>query len=112
MMLLPRKLAITQGKETKFLFVQDVLYCSSDSNYSIMFLTNEKPIHIHKSLKDITTVLPENLFFRIHHRYIINVSFAVKFIESDKDFVIMTDGTELPVSRRRKNDFLNMFLRL
>ena len=61
-----------------------------------------------KSLKEFEDILPSNVFFRTHQSHIINVSFVKKFIKEDGGYVLMEDGTEVMVARRRKDEFIKM----
>jgi two-component system LytT family response regulator len=46
-------------------------------------------------------------FFRIHKSHLINLSFLNRYKKGEGGFVIMEDGSELEVSRRRKDEFLD-----
>jgi two-component system LytT family response regulator len=48
---------------------------------------------------------PHN-FFRIHKSHLINMSYLTKYVKGEGGKVIMTDGSELEVSRRKKEEFL------
>jgi len=47
-------------------------------------------------------------FYRIHKSHLINLNYLVKLTKTDLPSVIMTDGSEIEVSVRRKADFLRM----
>lgn len=87
----------------------DILFCESDSAYCKLFFINQKlPLVISKTLKEVEDVLQGNDFCRIHHSYIINLKFVQKYIRGEGGEVVMNNGTHLPVSRTRKQDFLNL----
>lgn len=111
-MMLQGKIAISDGKETIFIHIEDIMYVKSDGSYSSIFIENSKPIMISKSLKEVMQKLPTNVFFRIHHSHIINTLFVQKYIEDGEDYVMMNDGAKLVVSRRKKSDFLALFKKL
>jgi two-component system LytT family response regulator len=51
-------------------------------------------------------VLPLDIFIRIHHSYLINKNRVEKYIRGEGGQVVMTNGTILDVSKRKKADFL------
>jgi len=56
-------------------------------------------------------MLPEPQFFRIHQSHLVNTSFVKKVIKEEGDQVVMNDGATIPISRRRKEEFMNIILR-
>jgi two-component system LytT family response regulator len=67
---------------------------------------------ISKTLKDIEKVLEGGDFFRIHHSYLINMKCFQKYVRGEGGEVIMNNGQHLPVSRTRKQEFLNLLERI
>ena len=61
-----------------------------------------------KKLKEINALLPEHQFFRVHHSYIINMHKIKEFLKTD-GYIILEDGSKIPVSRQKKSQFLNNF---
>ncbi|MFZ1704190.1 MAG: LytTR family DNA-binding domain-containing protein [Saprospiraceae bacterium] len=103
------KMAISDGKETFFIQIKNIIYCKSYGGYSVINILGEKPIYLSKSLKSVCKSLPADLFFRIHNQYVVNINFVSKFTETKDSSVILLDGTLLPVSRRKKADFMSNF---
>jgi two-component system, LytTR family, response regulator len=88
---------------------ETILYCESDSAYcKIFFIGVNKPMVISKTLKEVEEVLAGSEFCRIHHSYLINVRCVQRYIRGEGGEVIMNNGEHLPVSRSRKQDFLNL----
>jgi two-component system LytT family response regulator len=109
----PVKIALVNGKETRFVFPDEITHCQSEGNYTVLFRENHEKLMFTKSLKDVCKILPEEYFFRIHHSYVINLSFADRLIENGNEHeVVLTTGINLPVSRRKKADFLARFTKL
>jgi two-component system LytT family response regulator len=48
---------------------------------------------------------------RIHQSHLINLNFVERYIKGDGGSVIMSDGSEVEVSRRRKDLFLEKMAR-
>jgi two-component system, LytTR family, response regulator len=68
---------------------------------------NGGKIIVSKTLKDFEELLPPAVFLRIHHSYIINKNRVVKYLKGEGGQVVMSNGQNLDVSRRKKDEFLN-----
>ena len=61
-----------------------------------------------KTLKEFEELLPPKQFFRVHHSTIINLKFVRKYLKSDGGAIEMADGTHVDISRRKKDDFMQV----
>jgi len=59
-----------------------------------------------KSIIDYELLLEDNFFCRIHKSYLINLAHIKEYIRGEGGSVILTNGREVEVSRRRKDAFL------
>ncbi|MBL8856827.1 MAG: LytTR family transcriptional regulator, partial [Planctomycetaceae bacterium] len=80
----------------------------SDSNYTHFFLTNKEKITVPRSLKEFEELLPGDRFFRTHQSHIINLAYVKKFVKEEGGYVVMEDGSEVLVARRRKDEFIHV----
>ena len=88
---------------------ETILYCESDSAYcKIYFINSNKPLVISKTLKDVEEVMQGTDFCRIHNSYFINMKCVLSYIRGEGGEVVLNNGIHLPVSRTRKQDFLNL----
>jgi two-component system LytT family response regulator len=90
-----------------FLFVniKDIVRCEAESNYTRFFIQNRNGILVSKTLKEYDEMLSSFGFFRVHKSHLINLAFLKEYLRGD-GAVIMEDGAEILISRRRKDDFL------
>ena len=100
------KIALPSLNGVEFVKLDDIVRCEAESNYTVFYLINGDKVTVSKTLKDYEDILSQNNFFRIHKSVIINIKYLKKYIKGDGGSVIMEDGSELLVSRRRKDDFL------
>ena len=100
------KITINTLEETYFIKVTDILRVSSAGNYCIYHLINGNEIAASHILKKAQESLPSSLFFRTHNSHLINLNFVQKLDKTEGDIIIMIDGAEVPLSRRRKDEFL------
>lgn len=99
------KIAITSVNAIEFINISDIIYCKADNVYTEVHLS-DSAIICTKNLKEFDDILQQHFFFRVHHSYLINLNHIKKYIKGDGGSVIMSNGTEIEVSRRRKTAFL------
>ena len=81
--------------------IQDILYIESLREY-IRIHTKEKRLVFRQALSELLLKLPEKQFYRIHRSYIINLT----HIENIEGNMVNMTGKKLPISKRRKDAFL------
>lgn len=89
-----------------FVKIKEIVRCESDNNYTGIYLTKGERILVSRTLKEYEDMLTPFNFFRIHKSHLINLSYLNRYKKGEGGFVIMEDGAELEVSRRRKEEFL------
>jgi len=103
-----KKIALSVSGKTLFVNSKDILYCKSDGNYSEIFFINHKKQMISKKLKDLEELINDPNFFRVHNSYLINLNYVSEFIKSDGQYLVLENGTTIPVSRSKKSALLNL----
>lgn len=103
-----KKIKLNTDGKLIFLDKEDILFVESEGNYSTLNLVNSKQIVLTKKLKELTQVLPDSHFFRIHNSYIVNLGKIKEFIKSD-NYIILESNHKIPISRQRKSEFLEKF---
>lgn len=101
-----KRLTIPTGNELLFLNIEDIIRCQSDVNYTTIFKTDKQKIVVAKTLKEFEELLSGQDFFRVHNSDLINLNYIKSYNKGKGGSVLLTDGTELEVSTRRKEDFL------
>jgi len=104
------KITLSTAEGLTFVRLEEILYLQSDVNYTLFFLQNGEKIIVSKSLKDYEKLLPEHQFFRIHQSYLVNIQYVKKVLKEDGGSVLMLSGKQLPISRRKKEAFLNLLM--
>lgn len=96
------KIAIPTMEGLQMLFVENIISCTSDSNYTMLHLKNKQKITASRTLKEIEEMLYDYSFLRVHHSHVINLNEVEKYIKGDGGYLIMSDGSNIDVSRSRK----------
>ena len=90
------------GHRTK-VFANEILFFEGDVNYTWIHFKSGKQTIIARTLLFIEQKTNTENFIRINRKYLVNRKFIV---EIGNDFVVLTDKTVLPISRRRKRGML------
>lgn len=101
------KISLPTLQGFKLTNIADIVRCEADSSYTTFYLIDKTKIIVSRALHDFEEHLSEFNFFRIHHKHLINISHLKEYIKGKGGQVIMTDGSVLDVSVRKKNDFLH-----
>ncbi len=107
------RLALPSPEGLRMLLVKDILYCVADGESTIIHLVNTaaKP-SVCRSLKEVEGLLKNKGFFRVHHSYLVNLNYMDRYIKGDGGDIIMSDGSCIPVSRQRKQEFMERIEKL
>ena len=100
-----KTITVPTGNELVFLSTEDIIRCESDINYTTIFLKDKKKLVVAKTLKEFEELLSDYNFFRIHNSHLINLAYIKSYNKGKGGSVILTDGSEIEVSTRRKDDF-------
>ena len=102
------KIAISTSEGIDFIPIKNIIHIESKSNYSKIFLIDNKSIMVTKILKDFEEMLLPYNFYRVHNSHLINLNYIQKYIRSQGGHVQLQDGTLIDISRRKKEEFLKM----
>ena len=100
------KLALPVEGKIAMLEYDSILYCESDGNYTKIHLSTQKTIMVSRTLKDIESMLPQPIFMRIHHSYVVNINHIKEYIRGEGGEVLLSNGDQLRVSRNKKEELL------
>jgi two-component system LytT family response regulator len=101
-----KKIALPSSKGMEFIRIKDIVYCKADNNYTTFFLADKSKIIVSKTIGEYEEILKEYQFIRIHQSHIINLNFLKSYTKGEGGSVVLVDNTELEVSRRKKEEFL------
>ena len=100
------KIAIPTMEGLQLVAVDDIVYCLSDSNYTILTLKDKQKVVASRTLKEIEELLEDYSFLRVHHSHLINLNEVNKYIKGEGGYLVMSDGASINVSRSRKEGLL------
>lgn len=87
----------------------EILYIESIRDYQYIHLKKEKePLKVHWRMNQLEEGLKNFGFLRIHQGYLVNYRYIRKF---GADTVELQNGSALPVSRRKRKEILQEYMR-
>lgn len=107
-----KKIVLSTQEGMHVVSVSDILRCESDDCYTTYYLVDKKKIMVSKTLKETEDTLSDSNFIRPHKSHLINLKYVKTLIRSDGGYIMMSDGTEIPVSRRKKEYVVDLLRHL
>ncbi len=86
--------------------LEEVIYCEAERSYTLFHLVDGKTVTVSKPLLDYDTLLKGTTFLRVHKSFLINLLHIKEYVRGEGGQAIMTNGAEIEISRRRKDEFL------
>ncbi len=102
------RIALATKESIEFVEAKNIIFCSSDSNYTLIFLTNNRKKIISRTLKDVEEWLRPYNFYRVHNSHLVNLNHIKEYIRADGGYLMLSNGKTLPVARNRKEDLLKI----
>jgi two-component system, LytTR family, response regulator len=101
-----QKITLPTGNAYEIVNVKDIIRCEADGSYTNFYLSDKRKLMISAGLKHYEELLPEIDFIRVHHHHLINMNHVVRFLKEDGGYAVMTDGSKIEISRRKKETFM------
>lgn len=94
-----------------FITFNDIVKIRAEGGYTYIHTMEGKQYISDKSVKEYEDMLPEFIFFRIHHSFIINKNVIKKIVTGRGGLVELVDGSKVEVAVRRKSEFMEWVAR-
>lgn len=86
----------------------EIIRLEAMENYTMIYLSGGKKYMSSRSIKAFEDRLDPNMFFRVHKSHIINIAHHLKeFLRNEGLIAVLSDGTQVPVARRKLQEFLD-----
>ena len=107
--ILKNKIAVPVTEGYEFVETNEILYCQSQNNYTLLFTVDNRKLVLSKTLKEFEKLLEKYFFIRIHKSFLINPNFMKKYYRNDGGYLVMQDGKSIPVSKNKKELITSLF---
>jgi len=99
-------LSTSEGLE--FVPLTSIIRLEASGPYTSFFLKDCRRIMVSRHMKEFEQMLSEYGFFRLHNSFMINLKAVQRMVKSDGGYAIMTDGAMVPISPKKKEEFLDL----
>lgn len=102
----PDTLNIATNRGTIIIQQADIYRVEASGNYTVFYVYNQKQVMASNTMAEFEDKLNTDRFIRVHKSHIVNLRFVVKYTKGDGGSLTLQDGSEIPVSRSRKEELL------
>lgn len=95
-------IALATTQETRFVRVSEIVRCESSNNYTTVVLADGTTVLVSKPIYEYDELLRGYGFLRCHQSHLVNKAFVRSWRKEYGDFLVMTDGNQVPISRGKK----------
>ena len=100
------KIILKDADNIHIVEVDKIIRLEAQNNYTEFFFENGEAMLVSRPLKYYEQMLPEDIFFRNHRSHLFNLHFLNRIDKRMGGFIVLKDGTELPLSMRKKDTLL------
>lgn len=88
--------------------INDITYLSAESNYTWVYVTQQKRYLVTKTLKDLEEMLRFPQYFRSHKSHLVNLNHVARYVRGQGGYLVMKEGVQIPVARTQKSELLQV----
>ena len=100
------KITISHSRGIKIVNDNTISHLEGDGNCTHIHFENGDSFLDTRTLKVYEQILSTSVFFRIHKKYIINLTYLTDYLSDDGHYAILKTNVQLPVARARTTDFV------
>jgi two-component system LytT family response regulator len=108
----PKKIVVPTSDGMHILKISDIVRLESSSNYTTFFLNSEKSLLASKTLKEFDNMLEGYNFNRVHKSHLVNMNYLKKYVQTDGGYLVLEDGSKIPVANRKKEQLVSILKNL
>jgi two-component system LytT family response regulator len=100
----PNKLVLKNQGGWEVIPFDEIIRCEADSNYSKIYMTDNKTITTALTLKKLEEKLPVGKFIRVHQSHLVSLK-HIRHVNNTTG-ITLDDQSQIPVSRRKRSELL------
>lgn len=106
----PQKIALPTANELHFVEVDKIIRCQAENNYTHFYLDNGCSVLVSKTLKEWDELLSDYGFIRTHQSHLINKQYVKAYVKKEGGYLAMMDGSQVSISKQRKEGVLESIM--
>jgi two-component system LytT family response regulator len=106
-----RRMAFPTLDGLSFVVIREIIRVEAKGGYTVFYLQDGSRITATGAMKEYENLLPEAIFFRIHHSHIINLNRIKSYQRGRGGYVTMDDDSFIEVASRRRESFLQRLIK-
>ena len=105
----PDKITLATKESLELVAPAEILYCESDSNYTMVYLADGRKKLISRTLRDFEEMLTPFLFFRTHNSFLVNMNEVREYVKTDGGYIVLKNKQKIPVSKSKRERLMEYF---
>ncbi len=101
------KVNISTQSGIELIEIDQIVRCEAVNGFTVLHLDNKKDLVSSRDLKFYQEVLEEYDFYRVHDSHLVSYFHIKRINNNDGGVVLTSDNTQVPISRRRKPEFMD-----
>ncbi|TAE31279.1 MAG: DNA-binding response regulator [Cytophagales bacterium] len=101
------RIALPTHEGHEIVELADIVRCMADASYTHFYLNSGQTLLICRTLKEVEQALEPSGFVRTHHSHLINPAYLVKIVRQEGGYLLLTDGTQVPVTKLKRDWLLS-----
>jgi len=103
----PTKITIASAEGVTVLTIAEIVYMQAEGPYTYFYMLNGDKLIASVNLQKYEELLVAHHFFRTHHSYLVNLNQVKKYNKAENN-ILLANGHRVDVSKRRKDEFLQV----
>jgi two-component system LytT family response regulator len=104
----PKRLALHTLEKIQVVEINDIVRCESSGNYTTFYFADGTNLLVTKTLKEFDKMLADFEFIRVHQSHLVNAEHIREYAKTEGGYLVMKDGSRVPVSIRKKPEVIKM----
>jgi two-component system LytT family response regulator len=101
-----KRIILSTAENLHVVRIDDIVRAEADSNYTTFWLTDGRHIMVSRTIKEFDMLLAGSGMIRVHQSHLVNLAAIDKFVKRDGGYLLMKDGSSIPVSQNLKKGVL------
>lgn len=101
-----KRIILRTADALQLISVSEIIRAEADSNYTNFYLAGNRRIIVSRTIKEFESMLSGSGIIRVHQSHLVNIIFIDRFMKRDGGYLLLREGTKIPVSPNLKNQVI------